>query len=257
MAFKISREDRWRIKREIAAYCRTFFLGNPKSHRILIFAQGRTGSTLLESLLESTGYFLGKGEVLGALNEKVYWPIGYINGIARQFSDQNIVCHVKIYQLGRDRIEHGARPVDTKTFLHSMDRQGWHIIALRRENKFDHYISGCLARARGSYHKLDDREEDVKLSIDRMELQKGILNRTALDQQEEAALEGIAHTALTYERNLSTAEQQKSTIAELLEALGLEPRPVSTKLKKIASRPKSEIIKNYEEARGWANNLTT
>ena len=153
-------------------------------------------------------------------------------------------------------MDHGARPVIQRLFYtRCTGRVGTSLLYGEKTNFIKIFRVGW--RARRSYHKLDNREEDVKLSINRMELQRGILNRSALDQQEDAASEGIAHTALTYERNLSTAEQQKSTITELLEAFDLEPRPVSTTVKKIAGRPRSEIINNYEEARSWADRLTT
>ncbi|GGB75533.1 hypothetical protein [Blastomonas aquatica] len=255
VAFTISREDRWRIKRELKAYFRSIFSRAPKSRRILIFAQGRTGSTLLESLLESTGYFHGKGEVLGAPNEKVRFPIAYIKGIARKFADENVVCHVKIYQLDHDRIEQGARPVDPRQFLKAMYDDGWQIIALRRTSKFDHYISGCLARARGAYHKRDDRPENTCLIIDRAELERGIRNRSALDVKEAEALASIPHKAIEYERDLATPELQSATIANLLQSLDLEQRPAKTQLKKIADRSAVEFIGNYAEAREWARSV--
>lgn len=247
-----SNEDRWRIRREFHAYRANVFVKQRPSAPVLIFAQGRTGSTLLESLLESTGHFVGKDEILGALNEKVVCPIAYVKGLARSTPARNIICHVKIYQLTKDRADHGARPVDPAAFLQALHADGWHIIALRRCNKFDHYISGCLARQRGGYHKSDDRDEELRLVIDRAALEKGIRNR---DAEEALALQGVPHIALEYESDLATAERQQASIARLLNAYGLEPRLATTKLKKIANRPASEFIANYAQARAWADQL--
>jgi hypothetical protein len=163
-----------------------------------------------------------------------------------------MVCHVKIYHLDQDRIKHGAKPVDPACFLRAVQADGWHIIALRRRNKFDHYVSGCLARARGGYHKTDYHEETIRLTIDRADLESGIRYRRARDQQEANALLGIPHIALEYESDLATPDQQQATIQRLLAVYGLEPRPASTGLKKIASRPASEIIANFDEAWSWA-----
>lgn len=248
-------ETRWRFKREILSYLSLLIKKKPKSIRVLIFAQGRTGSTLLESLLDSTGYFHGKGEVLGALNESVIFPVAYIKGLARRFSNENIVCHVKIYQLDKDRIEHGAKPADPKLFLEELNRDGWHIIALNRADKFDHYISGCIARARGSYHKFDDQSEPLTISIDRSELTAGIRNRERLDREEKVALAGVPHLAIGYEKDLSTPELQQATLDRILCWLRLEPRPAHTKLRKINSNSGADLIANYEQARAWSEEI--
>ena len=252
MRWLLDRETRWRVKREARAYIALLLRPRLTTRRLLIFAQGRTGSTLLESLLESTGHFDGKSEVLGALNEKVRLPISYIRGVARIFPQRNIVAHVKIYQLGRDRIEHGAEPIDPGVFLRTLHEKGWDIVALRRRDKFDHYISGCLARARGDYHKVDDKAEDIVIEIDREDLLQGMARRAKMDEREAAALAGVPHFEIVYEDDLMTPEAQQDTISRLLDHLGLEPRPAKTPLRKINSKPRSQVIANYEDARLWA-----
>lgn len=251
----LNNENRWRLKREFKSYFSLLFRKDPSTHRVLIFAQGRTGSTLLESLLESTGHFHGKGEVLGALNERVRFPIAYIKGLVRWFAKESIICHVKIYQLGQDRIEHGADPVDPKEFLKQLTKDGWRIIALHRSDKFDHYVSGCIARARRNYHKYDDQAESLKISIDRSELRQGMQNRKRLDLEEAAALEDIPHLKINYETDLSTPELQQATIARILDWLGLEQRKAHTKLRKINSNSRSDLIENYHEALAWSEEI--
>lgn len=250
-----SPQERWRLRRELVAYYNLLRHPRPRKRRLLIFAQGRTGTTLLESLLASTGHFEGKGEVLGANHERVRFPIAYMKGLSRKFPHENIVCHVKIYHLGHDRLQNGARPVEPARFLAALRKDGWDIVTIRRADKFEHYVSGCIARARGAYHKLDDRDEEIRVRIDRADLERGMLNRHALDLREAEALARIPHLPLQYETDLKLPEMQQATIARVLSRLGLEQRPAKTALKKINARPGAGIIVNYDEAREWAEEI--
>ena len=56
---------------------------SPDQVRVVIFAQGRTGSTLLESLLCSTGHFFKNGELLNNDTGKneIIFPTQYIRGL--------------------------------------------------------------------------------------------------------------------------------------------------------------------------------
>lgn len=72
-----------RRRRELGAYSLARRHAGSDQPRVLIFAQGRTGSTLLESLLASTGQFISYGELLGHSNPDLRHPIRYIEGHAR------------------------------------------------------------------------------------------------------------------------------------------------------------------------------
>jgi len=100
-------------RRELMAYLFNYIsFAPPDSVRVVIFAQGRTGSTLLESLLCSSGHFKQHGELLEVSEGKILFPIHYIRGLSRWKSNENFIFHVKVYQLTRDR----KRPVDPAPF---------------------------------------------------------------------------------------------------------------------------------------------
>lgn len=249
------KETFWRIRREAKAYFSLLRKSNQKQVKLLIFAQGRTGSTLLENLLASTGHFHESGEVLGANNERVRYPIAFVKGLAKQRAPKNFQCHVKIYHLNEDRIAHGAKAVEPKKFLRSLHKSGWKIIYLQRLNKFEHYVSGCLAKARGGYHKFDNEEEAIHLEIDKVDLKRGIENRYRLDGCEKSALESVPHLHLKYEEDLLSSEKQNKTIDRVLAYLGLDQRSAVTKMKKINSKNKTLTIGNYEEALNWGSEI--
>ena len=60
-----------------------YFIPENKKVKLLIFAQGRSGSTLLESLLCSTGYFSKQGEPLGIYFNVLFRPLDFLIGYAR------------------------------------------------------------------------------------------------------------------------------------------------------------------------------
>lgn len=134
----------------------------PGSKHILIYAQGRSGTTLLESLLVSTGHFTGMGEPLHGYTREVWAPIRYGRGLGRGAGGRNLVAHVKGSQLVRER----QRPVDPGRFLRALHEDGWTIVHVRRLGIAEQVLSECLALARGAYHKTDDRPETMRLRID-------------------------------------------------------------------------------------------
>ena len=139
-------------RHEVLAYL--FNIIKPHSSgqvRVVIFAQGRTGSTLLESLLCSTGHFFKYGELLNNDSGKneVIFPTQYIRGLSKWESDSNFIFHVKIYHLTRDR----KRPVDPKIFLDTLYNDGFKVIFLRRNNLVRHVLCQSLLHNSGEATK--------------------------------------------------------------------------------------------------------
>ena len=115
----------------------------PDKVRVLIFGQGRSGSTLLEDLICSTGYFRKNGELLNTNKGEILHPVQFIRGLSKRKASENIIFHVKISQLTKDR----KRPIDPAEFLNTLYNDGWKIIYLRRKNKVMHALSNVVAKA--------------------------------------------------------------------------------------------------------------
>lgn len=236
------------------AYAQGMLPGEARSTPVLIFAQGRSGSTVLESLLASTGHFASRGELLGEGHELVRYPYAFLRGHARRTGRRHFLAHVKVYQLNRDRIAAGAAPIDPRRFLRRLHGEGWRIIHLTREDRVRHVLSNLVAEARKGYHKLDDRPETTAVRVERTAVEAAIAERLAFAEEERAALEGIPHTRVVYERDLEPAAAHQATIDGVLDFLGLPHRPVSTPLRKINARPLRNIIANYDELADWLEN---
>jgi LPS sulfotransferase NodH len=236
-----------RIRRDWTAYLQLLLRRRPKNVRVLIFGQGRTGSTLLEDLLCSTGHFAKHGEILGKGAWRVRFPAAFLKGTARRRPRDNFICHVKPTHLRRDRELAGATPVDMKVFLQSIMDDGFKIIHLTRPNKLRQFLSQKMAEARGRYHKWDDQPETLKLIIDPQTLEQELEWRIERDRTEIAALEGLDLITVEYARDLENPVAHQATIDRILDSLSLERRPVQTSLRKVNQRPLRETVENYDE----------
>lgn len=229
-------------------YLKIYFLHFKKyrktnSKRVLIFAQGRTGSTLLEHLLCSTSYFKKGGEILGGKGTKIGYPYQYVTGLANAESKNNFIFHLKIYHLTRDR----QRKIEPAVFLNKLQKDGWKIIYLHRKNILNHVLSNRIAEERKAYHKYDNKEERIKLHLDPIDLKKAIETRKQFDRSELKALANIDFFKINYENDLQDQDNQQNTINNILDYLGLEKRQSHTGLKKINKSSQKDIIQNYKE----------
>lgn len=221
---------------------------------ILIFGQGRSGTTLFEHLMCSTGHFVGYHEVLNTVTREVLFPARYVRGLGRKTAGENVILHVKPDHLTFDR----KSPVDSRRFLEFVVEDGWHIVHVQRTNVFMRIVSNYLALARGGYHKTDVGEEVQKpLHIPPDEFFMRYEKSWNLLNEEKRILGGLPHTKVNYENDLEKPWNHQCVVDNFLNELNLESKPVSTKLRKINKFPPHELISNLDElqegflARGW------
>lgn len=213
--------------------------------RVVIFGQGRSGSTLLESLIASTGHFKLRGEVLAFENmQRVRYPIPFVCGYAMSQNGENFIMHVKVWHLTRRKF-----PIDPVKFLDALRKRGWKILFLTRENKFDQVISNYSAVEREAYDKLDDSPEDFQLHVDRSELIRDINKRIEWDQLERTALSGHDYVRIVYEKDLIDQSRHQLTIDRIMDFLNLDRRPCHTQNRKINTRRYYEFIENFDEVK--------
>lgn len=217
------------------------FLRKLPKARFVIFAQGRTGSTLLTSTLDTHPQITCKDEILG---QPRAFPIRFVENAARASGAECFGFHVKIYQLTSwQRVE------DVHGWLSSLQARGWKILYLRRENLLRHVVSNVFAEAAGAWHHRSGetikRPERITLPLER--LHHGIEGRRRNIAAERTALEGLDYLELVYERDLETPEAQAETFTRIQAYLGVETTPLSTSLKKAVARPLEDLVDNYGE----------
>lgn len=214
---------------------------------LLIFAQGRAGTTLLESLLVSTGHYEGHHEVLNTVTREVLWPVRHVRGLARGRAPRHVVAHIKPVHLVQDR----RRPVDMAAFLRAVHDDGWTVLHLERTDVLRQTLSLFIAEGRGSFHKTDAAEERRQLHIPPEDFLRQVQGRTIMLQQERAALAALPHLRVSYEDDLLPPDRHQPTVDRILAHVGLAPRPVSTQLRKIAGGAVADGIGNLSELRAY------
>jgi len=245
--------------RELMLYICYFVI--PENHnrrRVIIFGQGRTGSTLLENLICSTGYFDENGEIFCNNILDVTSPIKFLLGISKKNRNNHFIFHLKIYHLTRDR----KKNISPYSFLKELEKRGWFIIHLSRRNKLKHALSNVLVKHRGNkYHKYDNSVEKYQINLNLAHLEEEVELRIAYDQQEQIALKGIKHIRVVYEDELMETKNHQVTIDKILDYVQLNPKPVKTKMKRINSFFIEDIILNFSELttllkkKGWLDYL--
>ncbi len=164
-----------------------FFWHQPKV-KFILFSQGRSGSTLLSDLLDSSPMIKSDGEVFGAgMPIRVRFPKLYLNLRMKSFRSPVYGCKIKIYDLEH---QHGMNEEETKSFLRARFAEGWKIIHLRRTNKLRQALSSLVAEATETYHvaKEDGPSERSKVKVNVDELPHRLHWLKKYDQHEEAAL---------------------------------------------------------------------
>lgn len=229
-------------------YLRKNRKSNSKRKRVLIFAQGRTGSTLLDTLICSTSYFKQRGELLsGKKRNKIKFPYLFITGLTNVKPKNNFVFHLKIYNLTKDREINGERKIDPAVFLNKLQKDGWKFIYLHRKNKLNHVLSNKIATKRKVFHQYDDQEEKFKLHLNPIEVKEAIEERKCFDSAELKALANIDFIQINYEDDLENSDNHQKTINYILDFIGLKNRKCHTLLKKINKSSQKDVIENYEE----------
>ncbi len=207
--------------------------------RFVIFAQGRTGSTLLTSSLNSHPQIDCADEILDRPRGD---PLTYVRNRARICRGAAFGFHVKCYQLSRI---HGLD--DWRGFLRELKDEGWQIVYLWRENVVRHVVSGFFAQASGRYHFRGSERRPERFRIEPDRFRAWLRQRTELLAQERAALEAFDYIELRYERDLQDPEDRARALATLQQALGVAPQPLHSPLKRSVDRPLSTLIENYAE----------
>lgn len=229
--------------REICAYLDAVLRpARVDARHILIFAQGRSGTTLLANLLASTGYYLDLGEPLHLWTREVWAPEHYLRGLGRRYKE-NVIAHVKGSQLTRGR----QRPVEVATFLRNMLAEGWLIVHVRRRNVAEQVLSECVALRRGGYHKFDAVPDSIRWWIDPAEFLERYERRLGFMEQDDAALEGLSHLTISYEDDLLNAKYHQVACDRVLATVGLPSCPVRTNLHKIGGADPWRQLENRSE----------
>jgi LPS sulfotransferase NodH len=216
-------------------------------NKFIIYAQGRTGSTLLVNSLNSHPLIFCEREILMDKNLPFDHQVAnyqkMLRGKSSIFRSRVYGFKVKIYQLTE---QHDIKcPV---SFLEYAHNNGWKILYLYRENVFEHVLSNCVAEELGQYHfsKKSNKVNysKLKLNLDCDSLISRMNERVQYKKDEELSMGDIPHMTIKYE-DLSTNIQ--SVCSTIYNYLGIENYKTYTEIQKTNTKRYSDLIVNIDE----------
>lgn len=89
------------------------------------------------------------------------------------------------------------------------------------------------------------------IAIDPARLVEAMRERKRADQEELAALEGVPHVRVSYERDLLHSATHQATCNRVLAHLGLDSAPVETRYVRTSKGRVSEYVSNWNEVRDF------
>lgn len=232
------------IKVNIKLLYRTslFFFKKPTipEKRFVIYSLGRSGSTLLVSLLNSHDHIHCDGEIL---NNFVLFPMKHVETCASMSKAEVYGFKLLTYQL-----EDVQRFLHPRRFILELGENGYKIIYLTRANLLRQALSNIYARQVQFHSRVSDgrpKEKFMRVEVaDVLNWIKGIESRCKFERE---ILEGVPHLSLVYEDDLQDNESHQRTIERVCDFIGTSPAIVSTSLQKVTPRALSDWVINFEE----------
>ena len=256
MNYQLVKEIRWDlesiVREEIVSYFRALSTRNTKlpRHNFVIFTQGRTGSNLLRTLLNSHPNISCIMEPFVRWHIKVVFPKLHIRGKLANCS--KTVCGLLLHDmhLNFQKIKYA----DILSYFHN---QGWKIIHLKRSNFFNQIVSARFAFLNRQWHYQSKTDFDStrlrSIYINPAEMLEFLEEREARYLKQNEIMAQFPHLDIVFEDDLSPAEQHQPTVDKICNYLDIPSAPVKTKFIK-TPREIKDLLQNYEEITAFLKN---
>lgn len=230
----------------------------------VLFGMGRTGSTLLASLLNSHPQIQCDGEIFrrgagvgwyATLN--LFWQHHPLPFLAYRQMRAQVLDHRSVYGFKLHTKLHGDQIVDIPGFLQRVTQRGWRIIYLERHLLFNQVISSVMARATGRYFGHQPHLEPLlQLELPTTEFYNTMQQTIRICQRNRAIVAELPHITIIYETELALAQAQQTTMARICTYLGI---PNTASLQTSITKPwtchYAEMITNYDDLLSIAHKL--
>lgn len=221
----------------------------------VVFGMGRTGSTLLLTLLNSHPQIYNEGELfrLGAWSRSLqplarifqHYPMPYL---AYRHLRMRLRTGKMVYGFNLHTKLHTKQLVDTPGFLQHVQRKGWKIIHLQRASLFDQVISELVGDQTQRYFGDNAPEPSLELTLALDKFYKFLERAAKIRSQHQQLLTTLPHLTVTYEEDLAQDTAWLATVTRICDYLELPaPTQVKSSVTKPWSRPYSEVVLNYNE----------
>lgn len=208
--------------------------------RFVIFGRGRSGSTLLVDLLNSSADIYCDSEIL---NRPVFSIYGHIENCSMMHPARIYGFKLLSYQV---RSVHKLS--EPQAFLDQLvNGLNYKMIYITRKNLLRQTLSKHYAAFRNSWHEKGGQVRRPKMKVNLPILLKNLDEGYQLGLYEENCISSVDHLPLTYEEDLSEPDRQIETVNKIADYLDTERFKTNTSLKKITSNSYADFIENYEE----------
>jgi LPS sulfotransferase NodH len=230
---------------EAAQHLRPAVRRAPPKTRFVLFARGRSGTTLLLSMLNAHPAIEADGEIL---RRRALCPLRLVKQCEAQTQASVYGFKLLSYQL-RSLQTHLS---DRRAFLEALVEQGYRVLYLRRRNLLRHALSGLYAEHRRRWHQTEtDAADRPAIRVRRDDLFRWLDGSAQLRRFEQEAIGGLPHLSLTYEEHLEDPARHADTLRRVTDRLNLDPIAPDTSLRKTTPRRLSDLATNPDDVRRW------
>ncbi len=212
-------------------------------NKFVIFTSGRSGSTLLVDLINSNPNIHCDLELLKRRN---FAPMGLIKAHAKCSTQDTYGFKLLSYQLKNVQ----THVINKWVFLDRLvNKEGYKLIHLERENKAKQALSIIYAFYRGKWHnqKGSKQQQSLQFELDPEVLYKFINESEILKSFEMEMLQGQEHLHVSYEQDLINPDRREETIQKMSDWIGIEAVKPETSLRKVTPSKLSTMISNKQE----------
>ncbi len=216
--------------------------------KFIIYGQGRSGSNLLRTLLNSHPQIHCDNELFNPvrLSQKSKtnrffintFPINYIHNMQKR-------ADAEIYGFKLFPFHHK----NSGSIVKKLYRQGWKVIHIERNNILKQTFSGIIGTQTQKYIRRDDASSPDQIYHIECEQVINVLKfRKKLMASEYKVLSGIGnYCSVIYEEDLIDQKNWDETMGRIFQFLGIEPVIVKSSILITDPRPDSERIDNFDE----------
>jgi LPS sulfotransferase NodH len=241
---------------EAAQHLRFTRRTRPPQQRFVIFARGRSGTTLLVDLLNRHPSIACDNEIL---RRRACAPHRLIRQRMALTSAPVYGFKLLSYQLQSVQ----THIADKRAFLQRLVDDGCHIVYVKRTNLLRHALSNLYARHRSQWHQTDPDAPAPRMRLNPDTLLHWLNGSAQLERFERELLDGLPHLAFTYEDDLQDAARHADTVRRITDRLGLPPVAPKTALRKTTPRCLEDIVtdpsvvRNAIQGTPYASHLDT
>jgi len=215
---------------------------NTPEKKFVIFTSGRSGSTLLVDLLNSSPEIQCDDELL---KRRVAFPISLVKSFEHQSLKNIYGFKLLSYQLLN--VQTGIK--DKQDFLDKLIHQeGYQLIHLSRENKAKQALSIIYAFYRGQWHNQQGskQKEAKRFELNPATYLHFLEELKILETFEQKMVGNYDHLSLTYEQDLRQPAQYEKSMERVSAYLGVDIAQPETNLERVTPSKLSDMISNQD-----------